>query len=165
MVEMSCADHDKLAAGSQFITHTVGRVLEMLTVKSTPINTKGYESLLNLVENTCGDSFDLFYGLFMYNKNSLEMLERLDFAFEDLRKQLMARLHDVVREHLSDNAGIGKVQSLPDEYVHQLLLKNGQNGSAAAPLLSLPSEDLRCLLVLKGLLYNQMSLISVHHWR
>ena len=58
------------------------------------------------VENTSGDSFDLFYGLFMYNKNSLE---RLDFAFEDLRKQLMARLHDVVREHLSDNAGIGKV--------------------------------------------------------
>ena len=116
-----------------------------------------------MVENTSGDSFDLFYGLFMYNKNSLEMLERLDFAFEDLRKQLMGRLHDVVREQLFDNAGMGKVQSLPDEYVHQLLLKNGQNGSAA-PVLSLPSNDLRCLFVFKGLLYNLMSLISVCHY-
>lgn len=85
------------------------------------------------MENTSGDSFDLFYGLFMYNKNSLE---RLDFAFEDLRKQLMGRLHDVVREQLFHNAGMGKVQSLPDEYVHQLLLKKGQNVSAA-PVLSL----------------------------
>ena len=46
LVKMSCADHDKFVARSQFITHTVGRVLEMLLVESTPINTKGYESLL-----------------------------------------------------------------------------------------------------------------------
>ena len=30
MVEMSCAEHDWRAAGSQFITHTMGRVLEKL---------------------------------------------------------------------------------------------------------------------------------------
>ncbi|OAY31516.1 arogenate dehydrogenase 1, chloroplastic [Manihot esculenta] len=103
MVEMSCQDHDKYAAGSQFITHTVGRVLEMLKLESTPINTKGYESLLDLVENTAGDSFDLYYGLFMYNKNALEMLERLDLAFEALRKQLFGRLHEVVRKQLFGN--------------------------------------------------------------
>ena len=27
MVEMGCAEHDQLAASTQFITHTVGRVL------------------------------------------------------------------------------------------------------------------------------------------
>ena len=32
------------------------------------INTKGFESLLDLVENTAHDSFDLYYGLFMYNQ-------------------------------------------------------------------------------------------------
>lgn len=105
MVEMTCADHDRYAAESQFITHTVGRVLEMLMLESTPINTKGYESLLELVENTSGDSFDLYYGLFMFNKNSLEMLERLDLAFDALRKQLIGRLHDVVRRQLFENAG------------------------------------------------------------
>ncbi|XP_017411998.1 arogenate dehydrogenase 1, chloroplastic isoform X2 [Vigna angularis] len=140
MVEMCCADHDMFAAGSQFITHTVGRVLEMLMLESTPINTKGYETLINLVENTAGDSFDLYYGLFMFNKNSLEMLERLDFAFEDLRKQLMGRLHGVVREQLFDNAGIGKGHSLPDTYGYKLP-KKGQNGSV--PTLSLPSKEHR----------------------
>ncbi|XP_041006957.1 arogenate dehydrogenase 1, chloroplastic [Juglans microcarpa x Juglans regia] len=100
MVDMCCVEHDKYAAGSQFITHTVGRVLEMLNLESTPINTKGYETLLDLVENTAADSFDLYYGLFMYNKSALEMLERLDLAFEALRNELFGRLHHVVRKQL-----------------------------------------------------------------
>lgn len=68
MVEMSCEAHDEQAANTQFITHTVGRVLGQMNVQSTSINTKGYESLLNLVQNTSNDSFDLYYGLFMYNQ-------------------------------------------------------------------------------------------------
>lgn len=68
MVEMSCEEHDKLAASSQFITHTVGRMLGRMVLPDTPINTKGYESLLSLVNNTNKDSFDLYYGLFMYNE-------------------------------------------------------------------------------------------------
>lgn len=104
MVEMSCTEHDMHAAGSQFITHTVGRVLEKLKLESTPINTKGYETLLNLVENTSGDSFDLYYGLFMYNVNAMEQLERLDLAFESLKKQLFGRLHGVLRKQLFKEA-------------------------------------------------------------
>ncbi|QHN91823.1 Arogenate dehydrogenase 1 [Arachis hypogaea] len=65
MVEMSCEDHDRYAAG--------------------------YQSLLGLVENTAGDSFDLYFGLFMFNKNSLEMLEKLDLAFVDLRNHALLR--------------------------------------------------------------------------
>lgn len=67
MVEMSCEEHDKHAASTQFITHTVGRILGGMQPQSTPIDTKGYQSLLNLVDNTTNDSFDLYYGLFMYN--------------------------------------------------------------------------------------------------
>ncbi|KAK8597894.1 hypothetical protein V6N13_095288 [Hibiscus sabdariffa] len=110
MVEMSCQEHDKFAAGSQFMTHTVGRVLDMLGLVSTPINTKGYETLLNLVENTCGDSFDLYYGLFLYNKSALEMVERLDSAFDALRNELFGRLHQVVRKQLFEKGE--KVKSL-----------------------------------------------------
>ncbi|KAK4854295.1 hypothetical protein QYF36_021861 [Acer negundo] len=108
MVEMSCAEHDFHAAGSQFMTHTVGRVLEMLELESTPINTKGYEALLDLVEKTSGDSFDLYYGLFMYNKSALEMLERLDLCFEELKKQLFGSLHEVVREQLFESPEKGE---------------------------------------------------------
>jgi prephenate dehydrogenase len=68
MVDMTCEVHDQEAANTQFITHTVGRVLNEMNVQSTSINTRGYESLLNLVENTANDSFDLYYGLFMYNQ-------------------------------------------------------------------------------------------------
>lgn len=104
MVEISCAEHDKYVAGSQFITQTIGKVLGMLTLESTPINTKGYETLLDLVENAAGDSFDLYYEFFMYNKNALEMLERLDFAFDSLKRQLFGYLHDAVRKQLFGNA-------------------------------------------------------------
>lgn len=100
MVEMTCADHDKYAAGSQFITHTMGRILEKLQLDNTPINTKGYETLLDVVGNTATDSYDLYYGLFMYNENAMEQLERLDLAFEALKKELFGHLHEVIRNQL-----------------------------------------------------------------
>eukprot|EP00955_Chlamydomonas_euryale_P019777 210905-Chlamydomonas_euryale.AAC.1 len=43
MVEMTCEDHDYMAASTQFITHTVGRMLGTMKLKPTPINTQGYE--------------------------------------------------------------------------------------------------------------------------
>ncbi|GBG65124.1 hypothetical protein CBR_g49487 [Chara braunii] len=100
MVEMSCEEHDRYAASTQFITHTVGRVLGKFGLESTPINTKGYETLLNLVENTQGDSFDLYYGLFMYNINATEELERLERAFDSVKKQLFDQLHFILRGQL-----------------------------------------------------------------
>ncbi|KAL5706948.1 arogenate dehydrogenase (NADP(+)) [Ranunculus cassubicifolius] len=100
MVNMPCHEHDKWEAESQFITHFIGRVLQKLSLESTPINTKGYEALLELVRNTSGDSFDLFNGLFMYNKNALEQLERIDMAFESVKKQLFGELHSTLRKQL-----------------------------------------------------------------
>ncbi|XP_043692892.1 arogenate dehydrogenase 2, chloroplastic-like [Telopea speciosissima] len=104
LVEMSCAKHDQYAAGTQFITHIIGRTLEKIDLDWTPINTKGYESLLNLRNITCGDSFELLYGLFIYNKNALEQLERLDMAFESVKKQLFGHFHDKLREQLFEKA-------------------------------------------------------------
>lgn len=39
---------------------------------------QGFEALLNLVNNTNNDSFELYYGLFLYNQNATEELERLE---------------------------------------------------------------------------------------
>nr|AST14834.1 arogenate dehydrogenase alpha [Spergularia marina] len=105
MVEMTCMDHDKHAAGSQFITHMMGRVLEKVGLSNTPINTKGYESLLNLVDNTARDSFELFYGLFLYNKNAMEELDRLDWAFDTVKMQLSGYLHDFASKKLMLETG------------------------------------------------------------
>lgn len=125
MVEMSCAEHDRHAAGSQFVTHTMGRLLEKFRLESSSINTKGYETLLNLVENTAGDSFELYYGLFMYNKNAMEQLERLDMAFEALKKELFGNLHEVCRKQLFGSAeGIG-IQREEETAKPQKLLSSG----------------------------------------
>ncbi|NP_001389537.1 hypothetical protein VitviT2T_013747 [Vitis vinifera] len=100
MVEMSCADHDKYSAESQFITHTMGRVLERFGLESSSINTKGYETLLKLVENTAKDSFDLYCGLFMYNNNAMEQLEKLELAFQSLKRELFGNLQSLYGRQL-----------------------------------------------------------------
>lgn len=49
------------------------------------------------MENTTSDSFELYYGMFMYHQNALEQLERLDMVFESINKYLFGRLHNVYR--------------------------------------------------------------------
>ncbi|CAI7890837.1 unnamed protein product [Closterium sp. NIES-54] len=50
--------------------------------------------------DTAGYSFDLYYGLFIYNTNATEELQRLEMAFDALKKQLLDQLHDVLRLQL-----------------------------------------------------------------
>lgn len=91
MVEMTCEKHDAYAASSQFVTHTTGRMLGALDLGETPINTKGYEQLLTLVENTTHDSFDLYYGLYSYNPSAREQLTRLEDALREVKNNLFER--------------------------------------------------------------------------
>ena len=44
--------------------HTMMRVLERFRLESTTINANGY-GMLNLMDNTIEDSFDLYYSLFV----------------------------------------------------------------------------------------------------
>ncbi|KAJ1639355.1 hypothetical protein T492DRAFT_623756 [Pavlovales sp. CCMP2436] len=90
MTNLSCEEHDRMAAGSQFITHLTGRVLGKLNLSSTPINTKGFESLLALIDSTSADSFDLFYALYAHNSNSTEQLTMFADALESIRADLLA---------------------------------------------------------------------------
>lgn len=91
MMEMSCEKHDTFAASSQFVTHTTGRILEKLDLKDTPINTKGYEQLLKLVENTVHDSFDLYFGLYSYNPSARDQLTRMEDALREVKNSLFDR--------------------------------------------------------------------------
>jgi prephenate dehydrogenase len=89
MVPMSCKSHDEYAANSQFITHLMGRILGTQGLSKTPIDTKGFESVLKLIESTTADSFDLFYGLYKYNqKNSMMTIQQLQAAMEDVVENL-----------------------------------------------------------------------------
>eukprot|EP00189_Rhodosorus_marinus_P004006 CAMPEP_0113953722 /NCGR_PEP_ID=MMETSP0011_2-20120614/2_1 /TAXON_ID=101924 /ORGANISM="Rhodosorus marinus" /LENGTH=265 /DNA_ID=CAMNT_0000962465 /DNA_START=265 /DNA_END=1062 /DNA_ORIENTATION=- /assembly_acc=CAM_ASM_000156 len=88
MVPMTSKEHDSFAASTQFITHTTGRMLAGLNLTSTPIDTKGYESLLGVIDTTIKDSFDLYYGLYRYNYNSKSEIQRLEDSLRDLRMKL-----------------------------------------------------------------------------
>lgn len=76
------------AAGSQFLTHTTGRILSALNPISTPINTTGYSKLLQVVEQTQRDSWELYQGLYKYNARSQEQLEKFAAVFDQLRNKL-----------------------------------------------------------------------------
>jgi prephenate dehydrogenase len=91
MVEMSCELHDEYAANTQFITHLMGRILGEQGLAQTPIDTRGFQSALRLMETTCSDSFDLFYGLYKFNEHSHETLRRLRESFAHVERQLAAK--------------------------------------------------------------------------
>ncbi|KAL6764777.1 arogenate/prephenate dehydrogenase [Haematococcus lacustris] len=128
MVEMSCEEHDRQAASTQFVTHTVGRMLGAMQLQSTDINTRGFEALLNLVNNTANDSFELYYGLFLYNKNATDELDRLEQAFDSVKKQLLGRLHDIARAQIFPDAAAASATwpTLADS-------GSGPGSSSAAP--------------------------------
>ena len=77
VVEISPDEHDRLAAASQGITHFIGRVLDETGVRSTPINTYGFNELLGVIEQTCNDSWDLFRDLQLFNPYTNEMIDKI----------------------------------------------------------------------------------------
>jgi prephenate dehydrogenase len=88
MVPLSCKAHDAYAADSQFITHLMGRILGAQGLAPTPIDTKGFDSVLKLIDSTTADSFDLFYGLYKYNQNSMDTIIKLRDSMDDVVQKL-----------------------------------------------------------------------------
>lgn len=88
VLEMSDREHDKAAAYSQGVTHFVGRTLDKMNMKPTPIATQGYRSLMNIVEQTCNDPIQLFYDLQRYNPYAKEMRLSLQVAIEKVLNKL-----------------------------------------------------------------------------
>ncbi|GAU29421.1 hypothetical protein TSUD_149910 [Trifolium subterraneum] len=94
MVEMSCEEHDKAAAKSQFITHTIGRTLAEMDIKSTPIDTKGFQTLVELKKPVMGCSFDLYSGLYVYNRFARQELENLEHALHKVKETLVQTMEE-----------------------------------------------------------------------
>ncbi|MGA2764467.1 MAG: prephenate dehydrogenase/arogenate dehydrogenase family protein [Spirochaetia bacterium] len=74
---MSPDDHDREAAFTQGVTHYIGRVLSDFGVQRSAIGTVGFNKLLEIVEQTCNDPWQLFLDLQRYNPYTREMRSRL----------------------------------------------------------------------------------------
>ena len=88
VLEMSAEEHDEEAAYSQGVTHFVGRTLNQMGMKPTPIATQGYRNLMTIVEQTCNDPLQLFYDLQRYNPYAKEMRLSLQVAIEKVLNAL-----------------------------------------------------------------------------
>jgi len=69
--------HDKEAAFTQGVAHYIGRVLKDLGIQQSAIATVGFRKLLEIVEQTCNDPWQLFLDLQRYNPYTKEMRLRL----------------------------------------------------------------------------------------
>jgi prephenate dehydrogenase len=79
---MTPDDHDREAAFTQGVAHYIGRVLFDLGVRRSSIGTMGYNKLLEIVEQTCNDPFQLFLDLQRYNPHTREMRDRLEKSLQ-----------------------------------------------------------------------------------
>uniref|UniRef100_K3X935 Prephenate dehydratase domain-containing protein n=1 Tax=Globisporangium ultimum (strain ATCC 200006 / CBS 805.95 / DAOM BR144) TaxID=431595 RepID=K3X935_GLOUD len=108
MLELSCESHDEYAASSQFLTHLTGRILSVQGVKNTPIDTRGFKNLVRLVEDTCKDSFDLFQGLYEFNPNSEQQIQKFQTSLKEVTQLLQ-------QKSIKPKAAVGG-DSMADKY-------------------------------------------------
>ena len=88
VMEMSPDDHDQLAAKTQGITHFLGRMLKEFGIRKTVIDTQGFSDLLDLVDQTCNDTWELYADLQHYNPYTNDMIEKLKLATSSLDNRL-----------------------------------------------------------------------------
>lgn len=93
VIEMTADDHDREAAFSQGVTHFVGRILSEMNLEPTAIATKGYNALMEIVEQTCNDPLQLFCDLQRYNPYTKDMRHSLRLAIENVG-YMLERGHD-----------------------------------------------------------------------
>ena len=107
MVNLDSKSHDYLSANSQFLSHFIGRLLDLLNCQSSIIDTDLYSSLLKVREYAVNDSWDLFSGLYKYNNESIETIRRLKFNLHNL-------IDELEKKELGESS-TGKVFSLIKE--------------------------------------------------
>jgi prephenate dehydrogenase len=91
VLEMTPEEHDRLAARTQGITHFIGRVLRDAGVEATAIDTLGFRDLLDVIEQTCNDSWELFIDLQNFNPYTMGMIRKLEASIAATRQKILQR--------------------------------------------------------------------------
>lgn len=86
--EISCDEHDMIAAKSQGLTHLIGRVIDDFGTQKTNIDTVGYQALHKLVSQTCNDSWELFEDIQRFNPYTKTMISELNNSFKKIVNSL-----------------------------------------------------------------------------
>lgn len=92
--EMTAKEHDKMAAGSQGVTHFIGRLLNAYGFKGSAIDSLGTRKLLEVVGQTCNDSWQLFMDLQHFNPYTKQMRIRLGNICDKIYNKLLPKQVD-----------------------------------------------------------------------
>ena len=88
VLRMTPEEHDRAAAYTQGVTHFLGRVLDDMGLKGHPIATRGYQRLLDIVQQTCNDPFQLFLDMQNFNPHTPAMRADLKRSMERISARL-----------------------------------------------------------------------------
>ncbi len=91
VIEMTAAEHDKTAASSQGLTHFIGRLLDAYGFKKTAIDSLGTRKLLEVVEQTCHDTWQLFTDLQHFNPYTKNMRIKMGDIYDKLYDKLLPK--------------------------------------------------------------------------
>ena len=81
VLTMGPDEHDHQVAFTQGVTHFIGRVLGDLDLQLHPLSTLGFRKMLEVIEQTCNDPWQLFVDLQKLNPYTEEMRKRLRDSF------------------------------------------------------------------------------------
>ncbi len=90
-VEMTPAQHDKDAAYTMNYAHLIGRIGELVKIKPTRIDTKGFKILYEVLQHVVNDSWQLFADMQNYNPYAKEMREKIMNALRDIERRIKSR--------------------------------------------------------------------------
>eukprot|EP00934_Nitzschia_sp_Nitz4_P004199 Nitzschia sp. Nitz4//scaffold41_size133979//82627//84811//NITZ4_003357-RA/size133979-snap-gene-0.128-mRNA-1//-1//CDS//3329551500//4189//frame0 len=91
VVEMDSDQHDSTTADAEFLTHLVGRILGRQVLPPTPVMSKEYAALNDVVELTAGESFDKFFGMYKFNERASDYVRLLRENLATVERKLAAR--------------------------------------------------------------------------
>ena len=91
VVELSAKEHDRLSANTLGVAQFLGRLLKELKLKSTPIDSLGTKKLLEVMEQACNDTWQLFTNLQNFNPYTKNMRLRLGRAYDKLYNSLLPK--------------------------------------------------------------------------
>lgn len=121
VIEISAKEHDKMGANSLGLTHFMGRLLEEFNFKPTPIDPIGAKKFLEVKEQVCNDTWELFTNLQHYNPYTKHMRLKIGDAYDKLYNKLLPK--QINAEYLT--IGIqGGVGSFNEEAVMDYIKRN-----------------------------------------
>ncbi|MBI3984632.1 MAG: prephenate dehydrogenase/arogenate dehydrogenase family protein [Candidatus Levybacteria bacterium] len=91
VIEMSAGQHDKIAANSQGLTHFIGRLLNEYKFQKSDIDSLGAKKLLDIMQQTCNDTWQLFNDLQQYNPYTKQVRVKLGISFDKLYNKLLPK--------------------------------------------------------------------------